>query len=113
MTTYPLRVFEAPYRGGKARGKPYVTVVLDQLVFFNHDTGFTMRSTFTIELQADISAAEPERRRAFIELVLKVSKQLYTQSSMIASTPPTITVNEVGTSKGKVSHPVFDDKSGE
>lgn len=66
-----------------------------------------MRTVFTIELKADISSVDEERRKAFIDLTMVAAKQLYAQAAMIAAKSPTITVNEVGQS-GKVNHPLYE-----
>lgn len=69
-----------------------------------------MRTVFTIELKADISSVDEERRKAFIDLTMDAAKQLYAQAAMIAAKSPTITVSEVGQA-GKVSHPLFEEGS--
>ena len=67
-----------------------------------------MRTVFTLELKADISSVDEERRKAFIDLTMDAAKQLYAQAAMIAAKSPTITLNEVG-AQGKVNHPIFDE----
>jgi hypothetical protein len=68
-----------------------------------------MRTTFTIELQADINTDDGAGRAAFNALLRDNSETLYAQCAMISRRPPTIVVTVCDEEVGTVSIPLFSD----
>ena len=109
------RSSEAPRIGPAAR-RPYVTVSMSDYMLaitpdrwrVNHPMGVepVMRTVFTIELKCDIDVIEDERRKAFIDLVIAASRQIYGQAAMLAKGAPTITISSASRN-GKEIYPVF------
>lgn len=99
-----------PRPGWRPDKWPAVQVAFEQypaVDWANNGKGFdNMRTVFVIELKADISSVDEERRKAFIDLAMETAKALYGQAAMVSQKAPTITLNEVGAA-GKVNHPVF------
>jgi hypothetical protein len=69
-----------------------------------------MRTTFNIELKVDITTADEERMKAFIDLVTNSANMLYGQASMIAKRAPTLKVTSIG-AEGKTTHDIFKGES--
>jgi P2-related tail formation protein len=65
-----------------------------------------MRTTFNIELKVDITTADEERLKVFIDLVTNSARMMYGQAAMIAKRAPTLKVTSIG-ADGKTNHNVF------
>lgn len=70
-----------------------------------------MRTVFNIEIKTDIPAHDEERRKALIELFMRTSRTLFTQTTMLAKgVSPTINITSEDNVNGTEVHPLFGEK---
>lgn len=69
-----------------------------------------MRTVFNIEIKTDIPAHDEERRKALIELFMRASRTLFTQTTMLAKgVSPTINITSEDNVNGTEVHPLFNE----
>ena len=66
-----------------------------------------MRTTFTIEIKADVHEDDIQARQLFKELLRDNAQALYSQVSVISRRPPTIKVTVEDEEQGTVHVPLF------
>jgi hypothetical protein len=66
-----------------------------------------MRTTFNIEIKADLMEDDPVSRAAFQEVLRDNAETLWSQCSLISKRTPTITITMVDEEVGTVDIPLF------
>jgi hypothetical protein len=66
-----------------------------------------MRTTFVIEIKADMRTDDPEARAVFGELLRQSAETLYSECAMLSRRPPTMTITTCDEEKGTIHIPLF------